>query len=61
MSVHGLRPEFQVQNLETTTKPQNEEQAPTEIKQTTGEHEGIPSVHNTSALTGLGQSLDIKS
>ena len=60
MTVHGLRPEFQVENLKTATKTQKEE-TPEVIKPSTGEHEGIPSLHNTSALTGLGQSLDIKS
>ncbi len=54
MTIHGLREEFQ-----PSSPTKEAAKAPEVIKPTTGEHEGIASV-NTSAITGLGQSVDIK-
>jgi len=60
MTVHGLRPEFQPSNF-AKQEEQLAEAKVVEILQTTGEHEGVASVHKASGLTGLGQSVDIKS
>ena len=62
MTVHGLRPEFQPSNLASTQTSANTTQEPLkEVKASTGEHEGIPSLHAKPAdLTGLGQGLDIQ-
>ena len=60
MTVHGLRPEFQPSNFAENTKS-TQTKAPQEVKTTSGEHEGIPSVNaKASEVTGLGQSLDIQ-
>ena len=60
MTIHGLRPEFQPSNFEGAKKEANIK-LPEVIKPSTGEHEGIPSIHKKgSALTGLGQIIDQK-
>ncbi len=62
MTVHGLRPEFQPSSLASgQASAHTTQEAPKEVKASTGEHEGIPSLHAKPAeLTGLGQGLDIQ-
>jgi len=57
MTVHGLRPEFQPSNLSAENQTQNKK--PEVIKPSTGEHEGIPSIHKKNIdTTYLGQNFD---
>jgi len=60
MTIHGLRPEFQPSNFEGAKKDVGIK-LPDVIKPSTGEHEGIPSIHKKSSdITGLGQNIDQK-
>ena len=62
MTVHGLKPEFQPSNFSKVENNTQTEKAPEVIRPSTGEHEDVKAVSgNSSAITGLGTRVDIKS